>query len=110
MRLFTARGFLLTASVLGCTTAAVWEVLCAGARARGPAQHSGPPPLAAPGDPARLREEIKTLESLLPRLADRGAALYLLAHHYAHLGEYEKAKALLNECGSLDEGFGSAEG
>jgi sugar lactone lactonase YvrE len=109
MRLLTARGFLLTASVLGCTTAAVWEVLCAEVRAQGPAQHSAPRPLAAPGDPARLREEIKTLESLLPRLADRGAALYLLAHHYAHLGEYEKAKALLNECASLDEGFDPAE-
>jgi hypothetical protein len=28
----------------------------------------------------RLRDEIKALEQLLPRLVDRGAALFLLAH------------------------------
>jgi len=66
-------------------------------------------PLAAPGDPQRLRDDIKAVEALLPRLADRGSALYLLAHHYARLGEQAKAFALLKECVALDEGFNPAD-
>jgi hypothetical protein len=34
---------------------------------------------------------------------DRGAALFLLARRYAHLGELQKALALLKECIALDE-------
>jgi hypothetical protein len=71
-----------------------------------------PPPAAsttATEESARLREEITVVERLLPRLADRGAALYLLAHHYAHLGDQTKALALLKECVALDEGFDPAE-
>ena len=72
---------------------------------------SPPPAASTPGteDSARLREEIKVVEGLLPRLADRGAALYLLAHHYAHLGDQTKALALLKECVALDEGFDPSE-
>src|SRR5215472_16083020 len=75
------------------------------------AQQAAPAPLAAPSDPGRLRDEIKVVEGLLadsPRragLADRGAALYLLAHHYAHLGDQSKALALLKECVALGESF-----
>jgi sugar lactone lactonase YvrE len=53
----------------------------------------------------RLRDEIKTVEQLLPRLVDRGAALFLLAHDYARLGEQPKALALLKQCAALNEGF-----
>ena len=71
-----------------------------------------PPPAASTTGPegsVRLRDEIKVVEGLLPRLADRGAALYLLAHHYAHLGDQPKALALLEECVALDEGFDPSE-
>lgn len=53
----------------------------------------------------RLREETKVLEQMLPRLADRGAALFLLAHDYALLGESAKPLDLLKQCAALDEGF-----
>jgi sugar lactone lactonase YvrE len=52
-----------------------------------------------------LRDEIKALEQLLPRLVDRGAALFLLAHDYARLGDLAKALNLLKQCVALDEGF-----
>src|SRR5262249_25819057 len=82
------------------------------------AAQEAPPP--AVGDPQRLRDEIKIVEDLLARpssaqglqvqtlkrgLVDRGAALYLLAHHYARLGDTAKTLALLKECVALDEGF-----
>ena len=72
---------------------------------------SPPPaiPTTEPEDMARLRAEIKVVERLQPRLADRGAALYLLAHHYAHLSEQTKALALLKECVALGEGFDPSE-
>jgi hypothetical protein len=60
-------------------------------------------------DIARLRTEIKVVEGLLPRLVDRGAGLYLLAHHYAHLGDQAKALALLKECVAIGEGFDPSE-
>jgi hypothetical protein len=56
----------------------------------------------------RLREETKALEQMLPRLADRGAALFLLSHDYARLGETAKALDLLKQCVALDEGFDPA--
>src|SRR5215471_20702869 len=55
----------------------------------------------------RLRDEIKMLEEILPRV-DRGAALFLLAHDYARLGEHAKALDLLKQCVTLDEGFDPA--
>ena len=73
-----------------------------------------PSPTAAQGS-ASLRGEIKVVEALVAvpperaGLADRGAALYLLAHHYAHLGDQAKALALLKECVALGEGFDPSE-
>jgi sugar lactone lactonase YvrE len=52
-----------------------------------------------------LRDEIHVVERMLPRLADRGAALFLLAHNYARLGEQAKALDLLKQCVALEEGF-----
>ena len=75
-----------------------------------PVSAQGPP--GSPTEPegaSRLREEIKVVEELLPRLADRGAGLYLLAHHYAHLGDQAHALALLVECVALEEGFDPSE-
>lgn len=52
-----------------------------------------------------LRNEVKALEELLPRVLDRGAALFLLARDYARLGEQAKTLELLKRCIALDEGF-----
>jgi hypothetical protein len=60
---------------------------------------------ALPADAADTQQEIQQVEKLVPRLIDRGAALYLLAHDQAHLGYTEKAFTLLKECMSLEEGF-----
>ena len=51
------------------------------------------------------RAEVRQVESMLPKLADRGAALFFLSRRYAQLGEPDKALALLKECIALDEGF-----
>ena len=68
-----------------------------------PAQNTAAPtPVSAD---ERRRDEIKTLERILPRIADRGAALFLLAHHYGRLGEQGKALELLKQCAVLEEGF-----
>jgi hypothetical protein len=66
---------------------------------------SAPPPLSGSH---HLQEEIKAVKEELPRLADRGAALFLLAHDYARLGELAKALDLLKQCVALDEGFAPA--
>lgn len=63
------------------------------------AQQSEGPPEAA------VRAELATGESLLPKLADRAAGLYLLATDYATLGDFPKALSLLKESIELDEGF-----
>jgi hypothetical protein len=60
---------------------------------------------APPADAAEVQQEIRQVEVLLPKLPDRGAALFLLAHDYAHLGNFEKALSVLDECVSLNEGF-----
>lgn len=65
------------------------------------AQQSVPP---APPE-SEVRAEISGTEALLPRLADRGAALYLMATDYATLGDTAKALGLLKECIDLGEGF-----
>jgi hypothetical protein len=67
-------------------------------------QDAGAPAIALAGS-ERLHSEIRSIEGLLPGLPDRGAALFLLAHHYARLGEQMKALALLKECAGLDAGF-----
>jgi sugar lactone lactonase YvrE len=56
-------------------------------------------------DPRPIREEIRHIEAALPHIADRGAALYLLARRYTALGDLDRARSLLTECLSLDEGF-----
>jgi hypothetical protein len=56
----------------------------------------------------RLRDEIKSLEQILPRASDRGATLFLLAHDYARLGDQAKALDLLKQCVALDAGFDPA--
>jgi len=63
-----------------------------------------PKPLP-PTDAAEVRQEIRLVENLIPTLRDRGAALFLLAHDYAHLGRLDTATALLRKCISLNEGF-----
>ena len=55
-----------------------------------------------------LHDEIRVVEQLLPRLVDRGAALFLLAHDYGRLGEQTKALDLLKQCVALDQGFDPA--
>lgn len=62
-------------------------------------------PTIAPAVSERLRAEIHFLEELLPGSRDRGAALFLLADHYARLGDQTKALALLKECVRLNAGF-----
>jgi hypothetical protein len=59
----------------------------------------------APPDADRTRLEIRSVEGLLPKIPDRGAAMYFLARRYAHLGDLLKAFARLTECMSLEEGF-----
>jgi hypothetical protein len=54
---------------------------------------------------SRLRDDIRATEKILPQLADRGAALFELAHDYARLRDLKKAMALLQECSELHEGF-----
>src|SRR6267154_1958243 len=58
-----------------------------------------------PADAAEVKQEIQQMEGLLPKLPERGAALFLLAHDHTHIGNLEKALSLLRECLSLDEGF-----
>jgi len=58
-----------------------------------------------PADAADVELEIRQVEQFLPKLPDRGAGLFLLAHDYAHLGKTEKAFSALQECISLDAGF-----
>jgi hypothetical protein len=72
------------------------------------AQQNSTAPHEAPPDATPIRAEIQKLEDSLPKIPDRGAALFLLARRYAHLGELEKALALLKHCIALDEGFDPA--
>jgi hypothetical protein len=60
---------------------------------------------AEPDDAAEVREQIATLEKLMPSLPDRGAALYFLAVSKQHLHETREALALLKDCVALQEGF-----
>jgi SMP-30/Gluconolactonase/LRE-like region len=60
---------------------------------------------AEPTDAAEVREQIATVQKLMPSLPDRGAALYVLAVSRQHLHETRQALSLLKECVSLQEGF-----
>ena len=93
--------------VVGCAVAFISPAFSAETRAAMDAgQQAWAPP---PGSGSqRLRDEIKAVEEVLPRLVDRGAALFLLAHDYARLGEQAKALYLLKQCVALDEGFDPA--
>ena len=64
--------------------------------------------VAEPVDAAEVREQIATVEKLLPQLVDRGAALYFLSTSKQHLGETLDALHLLKECVDLHEGFDPA--
>src|SRR5262249_19277609 len=50
------------------------------------------------------RAEIQSVQDLLPKIADRGAALYFMARRYAQLGDSQQALNLLKHCIALDEG------
>src|SRR6516225_2984047 len=91
--------------IVSCAIAFASHLLSTVAHAEKAAPQKISVPVAVPGDPQRLRYEINAVEGILPQLVDRGAALYLLAHHYARLGDQAKALALLQECVALDEGF-----
>src|SRR5215471_2958362 len=68
-------------------------------------QQSATPSPKAPADAEAVQAEIRALESVLPQVPDRGATLFLLARRYAHLGDLQKAMAILRECMALDAGF-----
>jgi hypothetical protein len=67
------------------------------------AQQGPTVPGTTPADAPQVQQEIHQIESRIAKLPDRGAALFLLAHDYAHLGKLESALSLLKECTSLDE-------
>ena len=115
MRVLPAMAIVPMAAILGGSIA-LWQALCPRVPMRQSQSASRQTaPQAQLEGAARLRDEIKVVEGLLAdspgraRLTDRGAALYLLAHHYAHLGDQAKALALLKECVSLGEGFDPSE-
>jgi hypothetical protein len=60
-------------------------------------------------DTARYQVDIRKIEEALPKLADRGAALFILAARRARLAQVPEALAALKECLSLDEGFDPTE-
>jgi hypothetical protein len=102
MRLFKAAALLMVTFGLGFShvhrqfqTAAV--------------QQNSTAPIQPPPNAAVLRAEVQKIEDSLPKIADRGAALFLLARRYVQLGEPQKALALLKECIALDEGFDPAD-
>lgn len=64
--------------------------------------------LAEPDDADEVREQIASVEKMLPQLVDRGAALYFLSTARQHLGETLEALKLLKECLALREGFDPA--
>ena len=59
----------------------------------------------APPDSEDVLAEIHKLESVLPKVPDQAAVLFLLATEYAHLGNMGKAVALLKQCVAFDAGF-----
>ena len=58
-----------------------------------------------PADAEDTKKEIQQIEALLPNVPDRGAALFLIAHDYAHLGSMAEALSFLKQSVALDEGF-----
>jgi hypothetical protein len=60
---------------------------------------------AVPPDAAEVRHEIERVKLISKSLRDQSAALFLLAHDYAHLRVVDQALAFLKQCISLDAGF-----
>jgi hypothetical protein len=60
---------------------------------------------AEPDNAAELRARMVSVEQLMPKLPDRGAAFFLLATSKQRLGETREALELLKECVALQEGF-----
>lgn len=92
--------------------AMIWAIVIAGppfslAGRSEPAaqQQSSTPSPAVPADSEEVRAEIRSLETVLPIIPDRGATFFLLARRYAHLGDLQEALTLLQECVALDAGF-----
>jgi hypothetical protein len=73
---------------------------CAGRHFR---QQGPSVPGNTPADAPQVQQEIHPIESMLAKLPDRGAALFLLAHDYAHLAR--ECAFITKECTSLDEGI-----
>lgn len=103
-RLETLSASTITALLVGCTVTLASYAWSASARPEADAMQQTAVPASASVS-QRLRDEIKALEHLLPQLLDHGAALFLLAHDYARLGEQTKAMDLLKQSVMLDEGF-----
>jgi len=102
-----ARAAIVIILALGCAVAFVWHTLPAATSARTDAARETLTPARISAS-ERIRDEIKVVEDMLPQLVDHGAALFLLAHNYARLGEQAKALNLLRQCIALDEGFDPA--
>ena len=103
-----ARARIVLRLVVCCAVALASSALPAATHPDTAALQQASTPVPAADNVQRLRDEIKAAEEILPRLVDRAAALYLLAHHYARLGEYAKALSLLKQCVALNEEFDPA--
>jgi tetratricopeptide (TPR) repeat protein len=103
-----ARARIVLRLVVGCAVALASSALPAATHPDTVALQQASAPVLAADNVQRLREEIKAAEEILPRLVDRAAALYLLAHHYARLGEHAKALSLLKQSVALNEEFDPA--
>jgi len=95
MNVFKRAALILT--VLGLGIAMVFGQPPTGS----PQQNSTVP---SPGA-ARFRADIEKIEAVLPKIGDRGAALYFLARRYAQVGDRAKSLSLLAQCIALREGF-----
>ncbi len=89
--------------LLACA-ALLFFALCVDVSGFAQKKTAAPAPSAAPIGNERFRADIRTVEALLPKLSDRGAAQFFLAYLYAHLGEFHKSLSLLKQC-PLGEGF-----
>ena len=103
-----ARARIVLRLVVGCAVVLASSALIAATHPDTAALQQGSAPVLAADNVQRLRDEIKAVEQILPRLVDRAAALYLLADHYARLGEHAKALSLLKQCVALNEEFDPA--
>jgi SMP-30/Gluconolactonase/LRE-like region len=68
-----------------------------------------PTPTISRQDIERYQADIRKIEEALPKVADRGAALFILAARRAQLFQLPEALAALKECVSHDEGFDPTE-